>query len=171
MSIKPIVTIPKETYGEPHPLRKPCHPVTDFGGKFQQELGDLIDTFWSHNVAIGLAAPQIGIPLRFAIINIERNREKPMFVIVNPKITNLGAETDTKRESCMSFPPYGGEVKRSKELTLSYQDEHGENKELHVKGFLARVIQHEVDHLDGFLYVDRMESISDLVETDIFDRD
>lgn len=172
MSIIPLVQIERQRFGDRSvALRQPTEEVREFGEDFQQQVSDLLDTFWAHKIAIGLAAPQIGIPLKFAAINHRRDETAPMLVIVNPQIVSMSGKKDTKRESCMSLPGCAGDVERKTKLVLNYQDRYGKAMEMNVEGFLARVIQHEVDHLEGLLYIDRMKDSSMLETTDIFKND
>jgi peptide deformylase len=172
MSVVDLVQIgPQEFRSKEIDLRKPADSVTDFGQKFQRMIDDLIETFWSHNIAVGLAAPQIGIPLKFAVINHTRDRNHENLLLVNPIIISLAGKRDTKKEACMSVPGYSGDVERRKKVSIDYQDRHGTKRSLEAEGFLARVIQHEIDHLEGFLYLDRMEDLSKLEKTDLFEKD
>lgn len=172
MSILPLVQISTEDLSnKENPLKKPCNDVDDFGSDFQKIVDDLIETFWSHRIAVGLAAPQIGIQLRVAVINQKNNEGEPDLLIVNPKIISNTGKKDRRMESCMSLPHYAGEVERRHKISISYQDRFGEIRKLEASGFLARIILHEIDHLEGFLYVDRMSSLSRLESTDIFNKD
>jgi peptide deformylase len=157
---------------EETPLRQPSKNVADFGPGFQEIVDHLIETFSSHKIAVGLAAPQVGIALRLTVINISKNKSAATLVVVNPEILSISEEKETKQESCMSLPGYGGNVERSCEVKISFQDRYGVPHSMEPKGFLARVFQHEVDHLNGLLYLDRMgDSGQGLVEVDIFKND
>jgi peptide deformylase len=172
MSIRPLVQIEQKDFKvEDIDLRKPCQEVTDFGEDFQKSVEDLVETFWSHKIAVGLAANQIGIPLKVAVINPTRDNKVPDLLLVNPVITSLTGKKDVKKESCMSIPHFAGEVERRKKVSISYKDRHGNEQQLDAEGFLARVIQHETDHLDGKLYLDRMGDLSRLAATNIFGKD
>ncbi len=172
MGVIDLVQIGKDKFQDKNiNLRKPCSEVTDFGDQFQKTVDDLIDTFWSHKIAVGLAANQIGVPLKVAVINHTRDINNPILVLVNPEIVELTGKKDRKKESCMSVPHFAGDVERRKKVSIQYQDRYGEAKTLDAEGFLARVIQHEVDHLEGKLYLDRMEDISKIEKTDIFEND
>jgi len=152
-------------------LRQPSHEVYDFDDDFRAKLADLVEVFEASNIAVGLSAPQIGIQDRIAVVNIKKGKCRPHFVLVNPKIAKFSGAKETRMESCMSLPDFRGPVKRSKEITVEYQDQRGENHTLNAEGFLARVICHEVDHLDGILYVDRMDNLSELELVDFFKQD
>lgn len=172
MSIIDLIQINKQDFAnEQIDLRKSSDLVLEFGDDFQKKVDDVIDTFWSHKIAVGLAAPQVGIPLKFSVINHTKNKEEEMLILVNPIITTLSGKKDKKKESCMSVPDYAGEVERRKKISVEFQNRYGEKQSLEAEGFLARVIQHEIDHLDGVLYLDRMENTSKIERTDLFKND
>ena len=172
MSILPLVQLTKEEIGSKKSLLShPCSEVKDFGHGFQKIVDDLVETFISHKIAVGLAAPQVGIPLRLAVININRSEPENMLIIVNPIALSVSGKKDNKRESCMSLPYYAGEVERRHNVVVAYQNRFGKAETLDAVGFLARAIAHEMDHLSGLLYVDRMKDPSELVPTDIFQND
>lgn len=169
MSVIPLVQLKKEEFqNKSVTLREPNNEVIDFGDSFQEIVDNILETFWSHSIAIGLAAPQVGIHLKLAVINYKRDKTVPNLILVNPEIISISGKKDKKRESCMSLPHYAGEVERRDKVSLNYQDRYGEKQHLETQGFLSRVIQHEVDHLEGILYVERMADISKLEKTDIF---
>lgn len=99
---------------------------------------------------LGLAAPQVGISKRFCLAQFGGS----MQALINPNILSSSAETDIMEEGCLSLPKIGVNVERPIEITLRYQDEHGTEQERHLRGLDARVVQHELDHLDGVLIVD-----------------
>ena len=175
MSVKPLVQIERDQfYDKDIQLRAPSDVVTDFGEELQQLVDNLVDTMSHHDIAVGLSAPQIGIHKRVAVVALDKldeESEEPALVLVNPEILSFTGKKDTKRESCMSLPHYGGDVLRRTKMELNYSDREGNRKVLHAEGFLARVIAHEVDHLDGILFVDRMEEGVELVPVDIFKND
>jgi peptide deformylase len=172
MSVLPLVQISKHDMSKrDSPLRAPSEEVTDFGEEFQKIVEDLVETFMQHKIAIGLAAPQVGIQLKLAVINLSKDRTEPPLILVNQKVLSTRGKKDKKKESCMSLPHYAGEVERRQKIHLSYQDRFGSDKTLQAEGFLARVVAHETDHLEGFLYVDRMIDLSKLEATDIFAQD
>lgn len=152
-----------------HPLLKQVsRPVHEFGTR---ELLDLVvdmeDTVRSLNGA-GIAAPQIGVPLRVVIFEVKNNPrypdagEVPFTVLVNPELALLGDELEDGWEGCLSVPGLRGLVPRHRRLRYSGYDAHGRPFERTVEGFHARVVQHEVDHLDGILYPMRLRSLLDL---------
>lgn len=143
-------------YNKEVPLRNKSFEVSDFGDEFQKEVDVLIDTFRKWKIAVGLSAPQIGIFKRFSIINLDKSKVDDDLIMVNPEIKSLTGKKDRKKESCMSLPQVRGEVERRDKLVLVYQDRYGNKKEIKLEGFKSRVVQHEIDHLDGVLFVDRM---------------
>ena len=133
-------------------LSKKCHPVTKFDGKLADLLDDMKQTLAKAN-GLGLAAPQVGI-LRRAVIVV--NEEGEMLELVNPEILETKGEIEGL-EGCLSVPGKYGMVKRPMQVTVKFQDRHGEWHERTAEGFTARAFCHEIDHLDGVIYVDKME--------------
>lgn len=130
--------------------------ITDF--HVQQTIADLVDTMREEQL-VGMAAPQIGDPIRVFVTEIrETEFRKEGFdtlrVYVNPEIVSFSRETELGYEGCGSIPDLFGEVERSAEIFLSYQDEKGVSREMEATGLLARIIQHEMDHLNGVLFTD-----------------
>lgn len=169
MTIENIITADEATLrgGTDSVLRTEFTPVTEFDERLQGIVADLRDTLHSDTLSVGLAAPQIGVPDAVAIINIKKEQGQDL-VLVNPIIVSESGSWDSKYESCMSIPHKRGEVKRRKKVTIEYHDVHGARHELSAESFLARVIMHEVDHLHGVLFVDRMSENSDLEDTELF---
>ena len=135
-------------------LQKPSDKVTDF--KAAQKLAlDMIDTMLSAK-GIGLAAPQIGQNTRLAIIHKDADPTlKDHLVIINPKIFSKGTEMDTEEEGCLSIPGALGLVPRYRKIKVRYTDASGQEQKLKAVGLFARVLQHEIDHLDGILFIER----------------
>ena len=158
--IRPVLRM-----GDPRLWQK-SQPVEQFG---TQELADLLtdmrDTM-AHLNGAGLAAPQIGVPLRVVIFGVTSNPRYPDIepvpdtVLINPVLTPLSSEEEEGWEGCLSVPGMRGWVPRFRKLKYSGFDEHGERFEREVEGFHARVVQHEVDHLDGLLYPMRIRDLT-----------
>ena len=153
-----------------HPiLRAPAQPVPKSAFKsalFQKLVDDMRETMYEYE-GVGLAAPQVHEGLRLAVIEVSGDDERspaevPFMVLVNPVVTPLGDETLRSYEGCLSIPDLRGAVPRFKRLKLEARDRHGKLYTLEAEGFLARVIQHECDHLDGRVYLDRMEGMRTL---------
>lgn len=153
--------------GDPR-LLQVAAPVTAFGTPaLEALLADMRDTM-RHNDGAGLAAPQIGVSLRVVIFGAKSNPrypdmpEVPFTVLVNPVVTPLGEEEEEGWEGCLSVPGMRGWVPRWKRVRYSGADEQGRPLQREVEGFHARVVQHEVDHLDGILYPRRMRDLTRL---------
>lgn len=113
-------------------------------------------------VAVAIAAPQIGVAKRIFLIEDQSpDREDPLptIIAINPKLTRLSKKTHVVGEGCLSVPEHYGEIRRSTNVTLTATDEHGKTFERGAGGLLAQIIQHENDHLDGILFVDRAEKV------------
>ena len=153
-----------------HPvLRSPAQPVPREAFRdrlFQKLIDDMRQTMYEYE-GVGLAAPQIHEGLRLAVIEVpgsdERARaEVPFLVLVNPVVSPLGDERESAWEGCLSVPDLRGVVPRLKRLKLDALDRQGEPYSLEAQDFFARVIQHECDHLDGNVYLDRMQGLRTL---------
>jgi peptide deformylase len=163
-----------------HPtLRQRARPVTPeelASGSLAPLVEDMIDTL-HHAGGIGLAAPQIDVPIRLAIIEIPGGRSRygeipamPLTVFVNPAIEILDPATAGYWEGCLSVPGLRGFVERPQHIRVRAHDLAAEPVELELRGFLATVFQHEFDHLDGTLYVDRITDRTRLVFEEEFER-
>lgn len=133
-------------------LRKTSKEVKEITPRTRELIQDMFETMDAAE-GVGLAAPQVGILRRIVVIDDMDGRR---FALINPEMSEFeGAET--MQEGCLSVPEMAGPVTRATSLKLRYQDENGDVHEEKVEGFLARIVQHELDHLDGVLYVDRVE--------------
>ncbi|BCJ88414.1 hypothetical protein skT53_33990 [Effusibacillus dendaii] len=144
MAICPIVK------GDVPILRQPCKPISDFDQSVRQLLDDLTDTM-CHHAGVGLAAPQIGISLQAAVVDIGTGPLE----LLNPVIRKEEG-TQSSVESCLSFPGTTLKLERPEKIWVSAKNSSGEDIRLEAFGFLARVICHEIDHLNGVLFFDRM---------------
>ena len=153
-----------------HPiLRSPAKPVAKAAFRdplFQKLIDDMRETMYEYE-GVGLAAPQVHEGLRLAVIEVavddERSKtEVPFMVLVNPVITPLGDEKANGWEGCLSIPDLRGVVSRFKRVKLDALDRDGKPYSLEAQDFFARVIQHECDHLDGSVYLDRMQGMRSL---------
>jgi len=157
-----------------HPvLNQVAEPVELFGTReLQQLVEDMQDTMRALNGA-GLAAPQIGVSLRVVIFEVDHNPRYPQAeavprtVLINPELIPLGEETEEGWEGCLSVPGMRGLVPRYRRLRYRGYDLHGLPIDRTVEGFHARVVQHEVDHLDGILYPMRIEDLRNLGYEDV----
>ena len=153
MTVKTILTEPNKI------LRQVSKPVKKIGKEEQQLMDDMLETMYSAN-GIGLAAIQIGIPKRIIVMDISKDKDNknPMY-FVNPIIRNKNEEILTYEEGCLSVPDYFAEVDRPKYCEVEYLDYNGENKILEADGLLATCIQHEMDHLEGILFIDYLSKL------------
>mgnify|MGYP001400851477 FL=1 len=153
MSIREIVI-------EPDPiLRKKSQPIENVDDEMRKLMDDMLATMYAAP-GIGLAAVQIGVLKRLIVIDVSKQNEKksPLFLI-NPKITFKSKITSTYEEGCLSLPGHFAEVDRPAECHLEYIDYFGKQKNLKAEGILATCIQHEVDHLNGVLFVDYLSKL------------
>lgn len=149
MAIRTILHYPDKR------LREPALPVTDFGPEFQSLVEDMAETMYAAP-GVGLAAPQIGVSLRLYVIDIAGEDEpSALQVFANPEIVST-VGTTLFTEGCLSFPGAREDIERAETVTVRAQDRHGKTFELTVDGLLAIAIQHEKDHLDGKLMIDRL---------------
>ena len=145
---------------EPDPiLRKKCEPLDKVDDGVRKLMNDMLETMYAAP-GIGLAAVQIGILKKLVVIDISKEEEKknPLFFI-NPEIVYKSNQTSVYEEGCLSLPGQFAEIERPSECTLNYIDYDGKKKELKAKGLLATCIQHEVDHLNGILFIDYLSKL------------
>ena len=152
MTIKTILTEPNEI------LRQVSKPVQTVGNEERKLMDDMLETMYAAN-GIGLAAIQIGIPKRIIVMDISKDGKKNPMYFVNPRIKKKDKEKTTYEEGCLSVPDYFAEVDRSKYCEVEYLDYNGENKILEADGLLATCIQHEMDHLEGILFIDYLSKL------------
>ena len=152
MTIKTIITEPNEI------LRQVSKPVQSVGNEERKLMDDMLETMYAAN-GIGLAAIQIGIPKRIIVMDISKNGEKNPMYFVNPIIKNKDKDKTTYEEGCLSVPDYFAEVDRPKYCEVEYLDYNGKNKVLNADGLLATCIQHEMDHLEGILFIDYLSKL------------
>jgi peptide deformylase len=143
-------------YGEPV-LRQRAKKVHRFDDSVQRLVDDLIDTVRDANGA-GLAAPQIGVSLRAIVTYVEEKLQ----IVVNPEIVDESDEEIEAEEGCLSIPGWYGPVRRKEKVTVRGQNRKGKSIKIKAEGWEARAFQHEVDHLNGVLFIDRMDDRSKL---------
>ncbi len=140
-------------------LRRKAKKVEKVNKDIQKLADDMLETMHGAE-GLGLAAPQVGVSQRLFVIELPKDDKIPgsgvPYVFINPELSNLSADTDEKAEGCLSIPGWRGEVARSLRLTIKGMDRNGNRIKLEVEGMLARAIQHEMDHLDGVLYIDKL---------------
>lgn len=150
-------------------LRNQAKPVEKITDEIQQIITDLRDTLWSYPFSVGLSAPQIGQRYAISVINPTRELRENDQVIINPTVISISGKKDRKRESCMSIWGEMGEVERRDKIVIEYRDEEFNLKQIAYTGFESRVLQHELDHLNGILYSDKLIKDSVLQHADFFD--
>ena len=153
MAIRTIITEPNKL------LRQISKPVNSVGKEEQKLMDDMLETMYAAN-GIGLAAIQIGIPKRIIVIDLNRDeiQKKPMY-FVNPVIKNKDSLKATYEEGCLSVPNQFAEVDRPSKCEIEYLDYDGNKKLLKADGLLATCVQHEMDHLEGILFIDHLSKL------------
>ena len=146
-----MAVVPIRLYGDPV-LRTPAAPVTAFDAKLRKLVSDLLDTLLAEPGRAGLAAPQIGVSLRVFAYNVNGQRGH----LVNPTLTELSEEWQDGDEGCLSIPGLWFPTRRAARATATGFDQHGNPRTVSGSGMLARCLQHEIDHLNGILYLDRL---------------
>ncbi len=146
MSIYKIVK-----YGDPV-LRKKTEEIKEVTEDIKKLALDMLETMYAAP-GVGLAAPQIGLSLKICVIDIVPDGKKEPYILINPKIT-AGKDMVELEEGCLSFPKIYEKVKRYNEVTAEYLDINGKQKKITVNGFLAKAFQHEIDHLNGKVFID-----------------
>lgn len=143
----------------PNPiLRRKSQPVADVSAQEIQELIPQMIELMLQKDGVGLAAPQIGKNIRLIVVHL---KDETM-AIINPKFIKRSIIKEWGEEGCLSVPGKYGEVKRCKKITVKYLDANGKPRQIVAQGLLARVIQHENDHLDGILFIDKARNITDV---------
>jgi peptide deformylase len=173
-----MTVLPIREMGDPV-LREVARGVTPgelSGAPVQRLIDDMIETMRAADGA-GLAAPQVGVSLRIAVIEVREGNPRypykppiPLTVIVNPELTPLGEETFATNEGCLSMPNLRGDLVRFENVGVRYLDRDGRAHEVARRGLTAGTFQHEVDHLDGVLFVDRMVDMTSLSTWAEFER-
>lgn len=154
-------------------LRRKAQPVQHFDDELQTLIDDMIDTMRAAP-GVGLAAPQVNVPLRVIVVeyggeNDEENGDEPkkkLYTLVNPEISRFSTDTEVATEGCLSIPGLVGDVERVKSVTVQARNRRGQPTKVKASGWLARILQHEIDHLNGILYIDRAEKVFQLREED-----
>ena len=153
MAIRKILTEPDIF------LRQISHDVEKVDDKIRSLMDDMLETMYAAP-GIGLAAIQIGVPKRVIVIDLSKDEEKTPLYFVNPKVIVKSKNKSTYEEGCLSVPGQFAEVDRPNECHLSYVNYNGQKKELRAEGLLATCIQHEMDHLEGILFIDYLSKLN-----------
>lgn len=160
MSIREIVTPPDPV------LRTPAKRIHAFTSDLQTLIDDMVETM-RQAPGVGLAAPQVGVSQRVIVVEYgpesddpeEQRRNRKLYAVVNPEIIRHSRGTELGTEGCLSLPHIYGDVERYSDVTVKGFDRQGQPFHLHAKGWLARIFQHEVDHIDGILFTDRATDV------------
>lgn len=144
------------TYPDPL-LKEISKEVTDFSKELKSLTDDMFKTMYE-NSGIGLAAPQVGILKRIVVIDLQEDDKKVPLIFINPQIIEACGST-TFEEGCLSVPGYHEVVKRKKDITVKFQDLEGKEQVINATGLLAICLQHEIDHLNGILFVDQISQL------------
>ncbi|KJZ14537.1 MULTISPECIES: peptide deformylase [unclassified Halomonas] len=151
MARLPILEFPDER------LRNKAVPVENVDDEVRQLVDDMLETMYAAP-GIGLAATQVDVHRRVIVIDVSEDQSTPL-VLINPEVTPLGDEREPMQEGCLSIPEYYAEVPRALRVKLKAQGRDGEPYELEADGLLAHCIQHELDHLEGVLFVDYLSPL------------
>jgi peptide deformylase len=154
MAVLQIRTLPDTV------LRQKAKKVTKIDDSIQKLIDDMIDTLRADPNRAGLAAPQVGVLLRVAVIEVP---EHELITLINPEIVKREGERIVQ-EGCLSVPGYVGEIKRAVTVKAKAQNRHGKEFRLKAQGLLAQALEQEIEHLDGILYIDHLESPEKLFE-------
>ena len=153
MTIREIHIIPHKN------LKKVCEKVRSIDKKILENIKDMLDTMYNAS-GIGLAAPQVGILKRLVVIDIANKKDNPSpLVLINPEIVWKSKDQSFSQEGCLSIPEKFYKVARYKKIKITYTNEVNQKKELHAEGLLSICIQHEIDHINGILYIDHLSSM------------
>ncbi|MCC6148332.1 MAG: peptide deformylase [Anaerolineaceae bacterium] len=163
MTVREIVTLPDPV------LRRKAHKLTNFDKEFTTLVNDMVETMRAAP-GVGLAAPQVGVSERLIVVEFgdEENEESPkkLFVVANPEIVEASDEMVTAIEGCLSLPGLVGEVERHEAIQVKGLNRQGKPIRIKAQGWLARIFQHEIDHLEGVLYPDRATRVWQPSETE-----
>ncbi len=164
MAVREIILYPDPV------LKTLCTPVESMDAEVDALLQDLVDTMVAAGHSVGVAAPQIGVTRRALVVDVSksklgRDNHHGLLVMINPEILQSEGR-ETMREGCMSVPDYTGNVERAEKIVVQFTDRCGRERVISASGFEAVAIQHEIDHIDGKLFLDRVSNL----KTDVFRR-
>lgn len=153
MTTRPLIILPDPV------LRQASKPVESVDAAVRALADDMLETMYDAP-GIGLAAIQIGEPLRMTVIDLSKeDEEKQPHLFINPEIVTRSDETSVYEEGCLSIPDYYAEVERPAEVTVRYLDRDGREQTMEADGLMATCLQHEIDHLDGVLFIDYISKL------------
>lgn len=168
MALREVVKLPDPI------LRRKAHKVTDYGRDFQKLVDDMVDTM-RDEPGVGLAAPQVNVSLRLIVVEYPEDdsvedAQPKLFTVANPEIVEASKETVMGMEGCLSVPNLVGEVERSTHVVVKGLNRWGKKQKIDAHDWLARIFQHEIDHLNGVLFVDRAVKLYQPEEVDADER-
>ena len=152
MAILPIRTLPDPV------LRQKAKKVRNIDNSITKLIADMLETMHADPGRVGLAAPQVGTSLRIIVVGIPEQED---IVLINPEIVKRDGERFIN-EGCLSVPGYFGEVKRAESVTVKGRDQNWKEARIKAEDLLAQALEHEIDHLNGLLFIDHLDSINDL---------
>jgi len=154
MATLDIITIPDPI------LRKVSAPIERVDDELRQLIDDMLETMYEAP-GIGLAGVQVAVPRRVIVLDVMRDEDVPKnpIAMINPEIVWRGDEVSVHEEGCLSIPEYYAEIERPSEVRVAFLDRDGQPQEMHCEDLLATVVQHEVDHLDGKLFIDYLSRL------------
>lgn len=153
MAVRPLILLPDDL------LRERSKPVERFDAQLQRFADDMLETMYDAP-GIGLAAVQVAEPIRLVVVDVSKEEDgRNPLTLVNPKIVTASDERSVYEEGCLSIPDYYADVERPAMVTVEYQDLHGALHILEADGVLATCLQHEIDHLDGVLFIDMISKL------------
>ncbi|MBB3442746.1 peptide deformylase [Sinorhizobium sp. B11] len=153
MTIKPLIILPDPL------LRQVSQPIERVDADLQRLSDDMLETMYDAP-GIGLAAIQIGVPRRMLVIDLSKEgEEKQPLIFINPEIVRSSDERSVYEEGCLSIPDYYAEVERPANVTVKYLDREGKEQSVEADGLLATCLQHEIDHLNGVLFIDHISRL------------
>ena len=153
MSALDILTIPDKR------LKHKSSEVLNFDERLEKIVADMFDTLYASGNGIGLAAPQVGIRKRIVVIDLKEDEKQNQIVLINPKIMSASEEKSVNQEGCLSIPGYYADVERPNEVNVEWTDLKGKKIKKKCSGLLSICIQHEIDHLDGVLFIDYLSNL------------
>lgn len=167
MAIREIITNPNTV------LRRKARSVSEYGEDLQHLIDDMVETM-RQEPGVGLAATQVNVSQRVIVVeysdengDVDEPAPPKLYVVINPEITRLSEEKEVSTEGCLSVPGLLGDVERRLEVTVKGKSRRGQPVKIKAKGWLARIFQHEVDHLDGVLFIDKAIKVWEMQEDTI----
>lgn len=155
MALRDIITIPDPV------LRENCKPIEEVTPELTILMDDMLATMYDAP-GVGLAAPQINIPIRLIVMDAAQRDDEPTrdpIIMINPEIVESSNDLSVYEEGCLSIPEYFAEVERPAWVRVTYRDQQGNPQEQKCEDFLATVVQHEIDHLNGVLFIDYLSKL------------